>query len=321
MKKILVTGGAGFIGSEFVRQCVARKYDIAVVDKLSYAGDLSRLASVRNKIRFYKADISNAKSLLKVFQKERPQTVVHFAAETHVDRSIADAGQFLKTNVIGTQVFIDLSRDFQIKKLVHISTDEVYGEIKKGSFKESHPFGPNNPYSASKAAAEMLIWAAIRTHGLKAVVVRPSNNYGPWQYPEKLIPVAIQHVLSEKEVPVYGQGLQKREWLFVEDSARAIELILRKGKLGEAYNVGGYFEKRNLDTVREILKNFGKKRDFIRFVRDRPGHDFRYHLDSAKMKKLGWKPAVGFQEGIRMTISWYLEHQKWLHKKNSFKRS
>jgi dTDP-glucose 4,6-dehydratase len=315
--KILVTGGAGFIGSEFVRQGIRKGYRMVVVDKLTYAGDLARLRDVKNQFTFYKTDIANKKQLERIFKKEHPKFVVHFAAETHVDRSIhQDVAPFLQTNVQGTQNLIDLSRHYGIQKFVHLSTDEVYGASRKGLFfEDKSPLKPNNPYSASKAAAEFLVRAAIQTHHFPAVIVRPANNYGPWQYPEKFVPVILLKILNKQKIPVYGKGEQIREWLHVSDCAAGIVLILKKGKIGEIYNIGSYFEKKNLVTAKTILKLMKKPEDLIQFVKDRPGHDFRYSVDCTKIRKLGWRPKITFEKGMRETIAWSLKHVDWLKKK------
>lgn len=307
MKKILVTGGAGFIGSEFVKQGVKKGYKVIVVDKLTYAGDLERLKKVEGKYKFYKTDICNKRQIESIFEREKPQIIVNFAASTHVDRSIVDAAPFIDTNVKGTQVLLDASRKYKIKKFIHISTDEIYGEIKKGKFTEKSPLAPNSPYSASKAAADLLIRAYIRTYNFPAIIIRPCNNYGPWQYPEKFIPVIISKALQNKKVPVYAKGLNKREWLYVSDCAEAIALILEKGKIGEIYNVGSGVEKRNIDVVKNVLKILGKPENLIQFVKDRPGHDFRYALDSSKIHKLGWKPKDDFYQGLEKTVAWFRE--------------
>lgn len=314
-EKILVTGGAGFIGSEFVRQAVRKGQKVVVLDKLTYAGDLERLKEVKGEYVFYKTDICQKAALESVVEKERPGIIVHFAAETHVDRSIQDAAPFIRTNVTGTQNLIDCSRKYKVKKFFHISTDEVYGESQKGRFPESAALRPKNPYSATKAAAELLARAAIKTYGFPAIIIRPANNYGPWQYPEKLIPVIILKALKNKKVPVYGKGEQIREWLHVRDCAEGIHLILRKGEIGEVYNIGTYFERENLTTVKTILNLLGKPESLIQFVRDRPGHDFRYSVDCSKLRRLGWRPHVTFPQGIRQTIGWYTDHLKWMEAK------
>jgi dTDP-glucose 4,6-dehydratase len=313
--KILVTGGAGFIGSEFVRQAAALGYSIVVVDKLTYAGDLARIEGFRERIGFYKADICRAARLDAIFKKERPCCVVHFAAESHVDRSIHDAAPFIETNIAGTQILLDISRKYGVKKFVHISTDEVYGEIKRGCFTENSPFSPNSPYAASKAAADLLVRAYSRTHDFPAVIVRASNNYGPWQYPEKLIPVVILKALKNKKVPVYARGQNVREWLYVSDCAKAILLVLEKGRLGEVYNIGSGYEKKNIDTVKRLLTLLGKPHELIAYVKDRPGHDFRYCLDCSKLRSLGWKPKIDFQTGTSLTVEWNRQNLGWLESK------
>jgi len=313
--KILVTGGAGFIGSEFVRQAVKNGQKVVIIDNLTYAGDLERIREVKSKCIFHKVDICQKLKLDAVIKKERPHTIIHFAAETHVDRSIQDAGPFIQTNVKGTQNLIDCARKYKVKKFLHISTDEIYGESRRGSFLESSAIRPKNPYSATKAAAEFLVNAAVRTYQFPAIIIRPANNYGPWQYPEKLIPVIILKALKNRKVPVYGKGKQIREWLHVQDCANGIHIILKKGIIGEAYNIGTYFERDNLTTVKTILKLLGKPASLIQFVRDRPGHDFRYSVNCSKLKKLGWKPKITFAIGIKQTIQWYLEHLKWLETK------
>jgi len=314
-QKILVTGGAGFIGSEFVRQGINKGYKMIVVDKLTYSGDLSRLKEVAGKYSFYKTDICNLKALDSIIKKEKPQSIIHFAAETHVDRSIQNVYPFINTNVTGTQNLISVALKFKIKKFIHISTDEVYGESQKGKFLESSHIKPRNPYSATKAAAEFLVRAAIKTYSFPGIIVRPANNYGPWQYPEKLIPVIVLKALRDQKVPVFGKGKQIREWLHVQDCAEGIHTILKKGNIGEAYNVGTYFESENIKTVKTILKVLKKTESLIQFVKDRPGHDFRYSVNYSKMKKLGWNPKITFKQGIEQTIHWYIQHLPWMNKK------
>ncbi|SHK41551.1 dTDP-glucose 4,6-dehydratase [Thermocrinis minervae] len=315
--KLLVTGGAGFIGSEFVRQAVKRGYSVVVVDKLTYAGDLERLKEVSQNIIFYKIDIADFKSLKEVFENHRPEAVIHFAAETHVDRSILNPYDFLHSNIIGTYNLCELSRRYEVEKFINISTDEVYGELgNEGKFTEQTPLNPNSPYSVSKASADMLGRAYYRTYGLPVITVRPSNNYGPWQYPEKLIPVVIAKALLNEPVPVYGDGSNIREWLYVEDCAEAIFDILEKGKIGEVYNVSSGEERRNIEVVSMILKLLDKPLELISFVKDRPGHDFRYSSSFEKLKnELGWQPKTTFEEGLEKTVRWYIDHQDWLFKK------
>ncbi|MCM8781705.1 MAG: dTDP-glucose 4,6-dehydratase [Candidatus Omnitrophica bacterium] len=315
--KILVTGGAGFIGSAFVktllREGLSLKGDVPkviVVDKLTYAGDLKRLEDVKGKFKFYKADICDKKQMERIFKKEKPDAVLNFAASTHVDRSIQDAAPFIKTNIMGTKVVLDACRKYKTTRFIHISTDEVYGEIIKGSFSEDSPLCPNSPYAASKAAADLLIKSYIRTYNFPAIIIRPCNNYGPWQHPEKLIPLAISQALRNLKVPIYAKGKNVREWLYVTDCARAILMILEKGKIGETYNVGSGCEKQNIEIVRMIFKILKKNQNLIEFVKDRPGHDFRYALDSRKIRdKLGWQSQVRFEDGIKNTIEWYLNNK------------
>ncbi|MCD6490115.1 MAG: dTDP-glucose 4,6-dehydratase [Thermodesulfobacterium sp.] len=315
--KILITGGAGFIGSEFVRQAVKKGYQVAVVDKLTYAGDLERLKEIWDSINFYRADITNSKFVEHIFDKEKPDVVIHFAAESHVDRSILNPAEFLNSNILGTYVLLEASKKHNINLFINISTDEVYGELgETGKFTEESPLKPNSPYSVSKASADMLGRAYFRTYGLPVITVRPSNNYGPWQYPEKLIPVVIIKALQNESVPVYGDGLNIREWLYVSDCAEAIFAIIEKGKPGEIYNVASGEERRNIEVVKAILDLLSKPYDLIKFVEDRPGHDFRYSMDFSKvMKECGWRPKTNFEEGLEKTVKWYLEHKDWLFKK------
>lgn len=314
-RTILVTGGAGFIGSEFVRQISLRSYEVVVVDKITYAGDSKRLKDTEGRYKFYKVDICNKAGIDEIFKKENPQIVVHFAAATHVDRSIIDASSFMHTNVKGTQNLLDVSREHKIRKFIHISTDEVYGEIKKGEFTEESPLKPNSPYAASKAAADLLIRAYIRTYNFPAIIIRPCNNYGPWQYPEKFIPVIIYKALKNEKIPVYGKGKNIREWLYVSDCARGILKVMEKGKIGEVYNLGSSKKEVNLKLVKKILKVLAKPESLIKFVSDRPGHDWRYSLDSSKIIRLGWKPNTDFEAGIEETVSWYMKNLPWLQSK------
>jgi len=315
ISKIFVTGGAGFIGSEFIRLVIKEGYRVVLLDKLTYAGDLSRLDSVKGKFRFYKADICNTKQLEKIFKKEKPMVIVNFAAETHVDRSIKDAGVFLETNIKGVQVLLEACRKNKVDKFIQISTDEVYGEIRKGKFTEDSNLQPNSPYAASKAAGDLLVKSYIRTYDFPAIIIRPSNNYGPWQYPEKLIPLTIIKLMHNKRTPVYGKGQNIREWLHVSDCARAILLVMEKGSLGEAYNIGSSEEKRNIEVVKQIIKNLGKSEKLIEYVKDRPGHDWRYSLDVKKIKtELGWRPKISFREGLIDTVKWYMDNSDWLNK-------
>ena len=332
--KVLVTGGAGFIGSAFVRlvlkdpSVIARREGgaclsagrkqskVIIIDNLTYAGDLKRLDEAKDKFKFYKADICDKNRVRAIFSKEKPNIVVHFAAESHVDRSIKDAAPFIDTNIKGTQVLLDASRQFNVKKFIFISTDEVYGEIANGKFNENSPVKPNSPYAASKAAADLLVQSYIRTYQFPAIIIRPSNNYGPWQYPEKLIPLAILRVLEGDKIPVYGKGLNEREWLYVDDCARGILAIVKKGEIGQIYNLGGACESKNIDTVKLLLKTLGVSQNRFKFVKDRPGHDIRYCLDSGKVtREIVWKPSVKLAQGLKLTVNWSLKHQSWLKSK------
>ncbi len=320
--KILITGGAGFIGSAFVRLLAKRgrfpkKGNVPIVlDSLTYAGDLKRLEEARGQFKFYKADICNRQRIDLILAKEKPEIVVHFAAESHVDRSINDATAFIQTNVAGTQVLMDACRKYGIKKFIFISTDEVYGEIPKGKFNEGSLIKPNSPYAASKAAADLLVQAYIRTYKFPALIIRPSNNYGPWQYPEKLIPLAILRLLSGAKVPVYGRGVNVREWLYVDDCAQGILQVVKRGKIGRVYNLGSNAESKNIDTVKLLLKTMGASPERFEFVSDRLGHDLRYSLDSRRISaELGWKPQVNLPDGLSQTVAWSLKHQDWLKSK------
>ncbi|MEQ8189172.1 MAG: dTDP-glucose 4,6-dehydratase [Candidatus Eremiobacterota bacterium] len=321
--KILVTGGAGFIGSEFIRQCVRSGHNIVLVDKLTYAADLKRLEEVEKDITFYHSDINNREFINYIFSEEKPEVIAHWAAESHVDRSIVNASPFIEANVKGTQVLLDICRNYDIKKIINISTDEVYGDLgEEGQFFEYSPLCPNSPYSVSKTSADMLGRAYYRTYGLPVITVRPSNNYGPWQYPEKLVPVVILKALSNKPVPVYGKGENVREWLYVSDCAGAILKIIEAGKEGEIYNIGSSQERKNIDTVKSILHILGKSEDLIDFVKDRPGHDFRYSLNTDKVKsEISWEASVKFEEGMEKTVKWYVEHMDWVEKKISYLKS
>jgi dTDP-glucose 4,6-dehydratase len=317
MKKILVTGGAGFIGSNFVRYMLQAHTDVAVVnfDKLTYAGNLENLADVAGdpQYRFVKGDICAREDLEKAFEEHSIDTVVHFAAESHVDRSILGAAVFVQTNVLGTQVLLDVCRERKIDRFLHVSTDEVYGSLgATGKFTESTPLHPNSPYAASKASSDLLVLAAHHTFGLPVIVTRCSNNYGPYQFPEKLIPLMIINAMNDKPLPVYGDGLYVRDWLYVEDHCRALDIVLRQGKVGEVYNIGGNNEWKNIDIVKLILKTLGKPESLIAFVKDRPGHDRRYAIDAGRVKAdLGWEPAHRFESGIAETITWYRQQRDW----------
>ncbi len=320
--RILVTGGAGFIGSEFVRQAITQGYKVFIVDSLTYAGDLERLKSLKGKFGFLKADINDSKKVTAAMKKFKPWAVVHFAAETHVDRSILDGRDALRTNVIGTQMLVDAVRACGIERFIHVSTDEVYGEIEAGHFYETTPLNPSSPYSAAKAAGDMLIKAYARTYGFPAIIVRPSNNYGPWQYPEKFVPVIIYKALHDQKVPVYGRGLNIREWLYVSDCASAVLTVLKKGKIGEVYNIGSGQERTNILVVETLLDILNKPKSLIEFVKDRPGHDVRYALNFDKIRReLGWGPQMSFQVGMQTTVEHYRSNMKWLNKKVSYLKS
>ena len=316
-KKIdwLVTGGAGFLGSEFVRQCADDGQRLAVVDKLTYAGDLYRLAAVKNKIDFYHTDICHQREMEKIIKHCRPEGIIHFAAETHVDRSLLNADPFWETNLNGTRALVEAILRHRIKRYIHISTDEVYGEIRRGKAGEEAPLKPGNPYSASKAAADLMILSAVKSFRLPATIIRPGNHYGPWQYPEKFVPAVIHHALSNKAVPVYGQGRQSREWIFIKDGIRAIRIISDKGKTGHVYNVSSGCLMPNLKLARCILKALSLENIKIRFLRDRSGHDFRYSITCLPLKRLGWKPQWSLNQGIKETVRWYEGNQKWTQRK------
>ena len=317
---IIVTGGAGFIGSNFVFHMLQAHpdYRIVCLDKLTYAGNLSTLEPVLQQdiFRFVKADICDRQAVDKLFQEEKPDIVVNFAAESHVDRSIENPGIFLETNIMGTAVLMDACRKYGIQRYHQVSTDEVYGDLPLDRpdllFTEETPLHTSSPYSSSKASADLLVMAYYRTYGLPVTISRCSNNYGPYHFPEKLIPLMIANALADKPLPVYGNGENVRDWLYVEDHCRAIDLIIHNGKVGEVYNVGGHNEKRNIDIVRIICQELGKPESLIVHVEDRKGHDRRYAIDPAKIhRELGWLPETKFEDGIKKTIKWYLEHKKW----------
>ena len=319
--KIIVTGGAGFIGGNFVHYMVKNHPEdkIVVIDKLTYAGNLETLAPVMDKITFYKTDIADRKAIYEIFETEKPDVVINFAAESHVDRSIENPEVFLVTNILGTGVLLDASRDFKVKRYHQVSTDEVYGDLPIERpdlfFTEETPIHTSSPYSSSKASADLLVGAYHRTYGLPVTISRCSNNYGPYHFPEKLIPLMIANALADKPLPVYGEGKNIRDWLYVEDHCRAIDLIVRNGKVGEVYNVGGHNEKANIDIVKIILKHLGKPESLITYVADRKGHDMRYAIDPAKIsRELGWEPTTMFDEGIVKTIDWYLNNKPWWEK-------
>lgn len=319
--KVLITGGAGFIGSNFVHHALASHtgWQLAVLDKLTYAGNLENLKDVLDRITLIRGDIADHEIVRKAV--EGVEIVVNFAAESHVDRSILDASPFIETNVRGTQVLLDAARAIGVKRFVHVSTDEVYGSIEKGEFTEESPLQPNSPYAASKAAADLLCRSYHKTYGLPVVITRSSNNYGPYQFPEKLIPLMIYNALQGKPLPVYGRGENARDWLYVEDNCRAIATVVEKGRIGEIYNIGGSAELKNIELVRELCrlvaealgKPAAEVEGLITFVKDRPGHDWRYALNHSKITgELGWKPSVDVKDGLKRTIRWYLENRAWM---------
>ncbi|HWR40311.1 MAG TPA: dTDP-glucose 4,6-dehydratase [Patescibacteria group bacterium] len=317
---ILVTGGAGFIGSNFVHHILGKYPDYRVinVDALTYAGNLENLQAIDADPRyaFYKADISDRTAMDKIFAGEKVDYVVNFAAESHVDRSLEHPEQFILTNVLGTQVMLDQSRKATVKKYLQVSTDEVYGSLgPTGLFTEETPLAANSPYSASKAGADMMVRAYHETFQLPVNITRCSNNYGPYHFPEKLIPLMITNALEDQELPVYGDGLNIRDWLYVTDHCQAIDTVLHKGIPGEVYNIGGNNEKTNLEIVKTVLSMLGKPETLIKYVKDRPGHDRRYAIDAGKIyRELGWQPEYTFERGIRETVDWYLENRQWWQK-------
>lgn len=318
--KVLITGGAGFIGSNFIF-FMREKYpedEIICLDKLTYAGNIHTLDSIitETNFRFIQGDICDNELVNQIFEKERPDLVVNFAAESHVDRSIDNPQLFLQTNIIGTSVLMDACRKYGSIRFHQISTDEVYGDLPLDRpdlyFTEETPLHTSSPYSSSKASADLLVLAYHRTYGLPVTISRCSNNYGPYQFPEKLIPLMISKALNDQSLPVYGKGINVRDWLYVEDHCRAIDAIIHKGKIGEVYNVGGHNEVQNIDIVKMILDILGKPYSLISYVADRKGHDLRYAIDPSKMKReLGWEPTVKFESGIRSTVEWYLSHKEW----------
>jgi dTDP-glucose 4,6-dehydratase len=319
--KLLVTGGAGFIGSNFVRMALTDKFpdfnvgQLTVLDLLTYAGDEENLKPIAGdkRYKFVKGDIRNLELAKKLMQDA--DQVVHFAAESHVDRSIEGGSEFVSTNVMGTQVLLDAAKSSNIKRFVHVSTDEVYGSISEGSWPEDHPLLPNSPYSASKAGSDLLVRAYNRTHKLDTVITRCSNNYGQYQFPEKVMPLFITNIIEGKNVPLYGNGLNVRDWLHVDDHCRGIALALTKGRAGEVYNIGGGTELTNVELTHKILKAMGVGEEFIQPVEDRKGHDLRYSVDISKInKELGYSPQVNFEEGLEQTINWYKNNDAWWKK-------
>lgn len=314
--KILVTGGCGFIGSNFIIYMLETYTDVEIVniDLLTYAGNLENLKSVEQstRYRFVKGDITD-RDIVRLLASEKPDVIVNFAAESHVDRSIIDPSAFIKTNILGVQVLLDACREFGIPRFVQISTDEVYGSLgPEGSFSETNLLEPNSPYSASKASADLLVHAYFKTFNLNVVITRCSNNYGPYQFPEKLIPLMITNALEDKDLPVYGDGLNVRDWIHVLDHCKAVNTVMRHGVAGQVYNIGGRCEYYNIDIVKLIVNKLGKSESLIKFVKDRPGHDRRYCMNADKLtSELGWSPEISFPDGIEQTINWYLENQAW----------
>lgn len=323
--RILVTGGCGFIGSNFIRLVLAQcgKTEIVNLDKLTYAGNLANLADLppdqARRHRFVKGDIADRAMVSSLLAQEKPDAIVHFAAESHVDRSITDASPFITTNVLGTQVLLDCARQAGIPRMVHVSTDEVYGTLgPEGRFREDTPLAPNSPYSASKASSDLLVRAAHETFGQNVVITRCSNNYGPYQFPEKLIPLMTGRARRGDPLPVYGSGTNVRDWIHVEDHCRGVLLALEKGRPGGVYNFGGDAERANLDVVRAILRLTGRDESLIRFVKDRPGHDLRYAMDhSLASRELGFSPLKNFEAGLEETVRWYESHDEWVRQVES----
>lgn len=319
-KTVIVTGGAGFIGSNFIFYMIKKypEYRIICLDKLTYAGNLSTLKSAIDNpnFRFVKDDICDRKEVFELFEEEKPDIVVNFAAESHVDRSIENPGVFLETNIMGTATLMDACRKYGIERYHQVSTDEVYGDLPLDRpdllFTEETPIHTSSPYSSSKASADLLVQAYNRTYGLPVTISRCSNNYGPYHFPEKLIPLMVANALADKPLPVYGEGLNVRDWLYVEDHCKAIDLIIHKGRVGEVYNIGGHNEKTNIYIVKKILELLGKPESLITYVADRKGHDLRYAIDPTKIhNELGWLPETKFDDGIVKTVNWYLENRDW----------
>ena len=317
--RVLVTGGAGFIGSNFIRHVLSEHPDWEVInlDKVTYAGNPENLKDIESNPRytFVKGDIADRKLVGELFEQHL-NALVNFAAESHVDRSILDSSPFIETNIMGTQVLLEGAKQYGVELFVQVSTDEVYGSLgARGKFSEQSPIVPNSPYSASKAAADLLCRAYYHTHALPIIITRSSNNYGPFQFPEKLIPLAITNILEDKTVPIYGDGMNVRDWIYVEDHCHAIDTVLQQGQPGEIYNIGGNNEKTNLELIKRVLTIMGKSESLITFVPDRPGHDRRYALDTTKIKrKLGWQPKTTFEEGLEKTVRWYEANESWWHK-------
>ncbi len=309
--KVLITGGAGFIGSNFVRY-ILNEYpsaEVSVLDKLTYAGNLNNLIDVLTDIELVKGDIRDKRVVDRAMHG--CESVINFAAETHVDRSIADAGAFVQTDIVGTHVLLEAAKEHQVKQYIQISTDEVYGSIVEGSFKETDPLNPSSPYAASKAGADLLVMSYVKTYGLPCTITRSSNNYGPYQHPEKLIPHFVTNAIRDHPLTIYGRGDNIRDWIHVHDNCRAIDLVRRKGKSGEVYNIGAGNERNNLDITKAILQLLGKPSTLMSFTVDRPGHDYRYSVDCSKIEALGWRSEIAFGEGLEETIRWYSSNEWW----------
>lgn len=317
MPDILITGGCGFIGSNFIRHILDVENDARVVnlDKLTYAGNPGNLADLthNSRYRFMQGDVADRDCVRRILRQDI-DSVIHFAAESHVDRSIHDSAPFIHTNIVGTQVLLDAAREFGVRRFLQISTDEVYGSLgADGCFVEQTPLAPRSPYAASKASADLLVASYVHTHGFPAVITRCSNNYGPYQFPEKLIPLFITNLLNDQPVPVYGDGRQVRDWIHVLDHCRAIHAVWQQGRIGEVYNIGGLCERTNLDITHLLLNLLHKPRTLIRYVADRPGHDRRYAMGCDKItRELGWRPLIGLDEGLRQTVQWYLDNDAWV---------
>jgi len=311
---LLVTGGAGFIGSNFIRHMLDRHPDCEIInlDLLTYAGNPDNLKGIdENRHTFFKGDICDRNLVNTILYTHTIDAIIHFAAESHVDRSISGASAFVQTNVVGTHTLLEAAREYEIQKFVHISTDEVYGSTLGESFRETDILSPSSPYSATKAGSDLLALAYFKTYGLPVIVTRCTNNYGPYQFPEKLIPLFVTNIICGKKVPVYGTGKNIRDWIHVSDHCRAVEFLLEHGKPGEIYNIGGSNERTNIEITEQILKVLNKDASMIEYVRDRPGHDFRYSLDCRKLRALGWSPRYSFEDGLRDTVTWYKENTWW----------
>jgi dTDP-glucose 4,6-dehydratase len=315
MLTILVTGGAGFMGSNFIRHILKKYPDFSVInlDKLTYAGNLNNLKDIEGNAnyKFIKGDIADKRTVFKILRFNKIDAVINYAAETHVDRSILDPDAFVKTDVIGTYNLLEGVKEFKIPKFIQISTDEVYGSIERGKFTEESPLLPNSPYSSSKAAGDLLCRSYIKTYGLPVIITRSCNCYGQFQYPEKFMPLFITNLLEDKKIPLYGRGLNVREWIYVADHCNAIDFILQKGEAGEIYNIGSGVEKKNAEITKIILEQLDKGLEMIEYVKDRPGHDLRYALDCRKLKKIGWQPEFDFERAIKETVRWYKQNDWW----------